>query len=73
MRNTEVGHQGLVAFCGVMNMLSQMNSNAYREHVKDIHGAAEVVANESMKSAAEEIKQYYEPEDDSVYEHWNFC
>ena len=45
-----------------------MNSNAYRKHVKDIHGASEVVAKESMKSAAEEVKHYYEPEDDSVYD-----
>ena len=68
MRNIGVGHTGLVKFCVVMNMLSLMNANACSEHVKAIHGAAEVVAKESMKSAAEEVKHYYEPEDDSVYD-----
>ena len=68
MRNIGVGHQGLVKFCGVMNMLSPMNANAYSEHVKAIHGAAEVVAKDSMKSAAEGAKHFYEPEEDGVYD-----
>ena len=67
MRNIGVGHQGPVKFCGVMNMLSPMNANAYSEHVKAIHGAAEVVAKDSMKSAAEEAKHFYEPEEDGLY------
>ena len=55
MRNIGVGHQGLVKFCGAMNMLAPMNANSY------------TVAKASMKSAAEETKQFYEPEDD-VYD-----
>ena len=54
MRNIGIGHQGLVKFCGVMNMLAPMNANSYTGHVSAIHGAAEVVAKASMKSAAEE-------------------
>ena len=33
-----------------------------------IHGAAEVLAKASMKSAAEETKQFYEPEEAGVYD-----
>ena len=61
MRNIEVGHQGLVKFCGTMNMLAPMNANSYTDHVTAIHGAAEVIAKESMKSATEETKEFYEP------------
>ncbi|XP_046850412.1 uncharacterized protein LOC124443906 [Xenia sp. Carnegie-2017] len=46
-----------------MNMLSPMNANSYNDHVMAIHVAAEVVAKNSMKHAAEELKQFYEPED----------
>lgn len=67
MRNIGVGHQGLVKFCGVINMLAPMNANSYTNHVTAIRGAAEVAAKGSMKSAAEETKQFYEPEDD-VYD-----
>ena len=56
MRNIGVGHQGLVKFCGAVNMLAPMNANLYTNHVTAIHGAAEVVAKASMKSAAEETK-----------------
>ena len=42
MRNIGIGHQGLVKFCGVMNMLAPMNANSYTGHVSAIHGAAEV-------------------------------
>jgi hypothetical protein len=68
MRNIGVGHQGLVKFCGAMNMLAPMNANSYTDHVTAIHGAAELVAKASMKSAAEETKQFYEPEEDGVYD-----
>jgi hypothetical protein len=44
-----------------------MNANLYTNHVTAIHGA-EVVAKASMKSAAEEAKQFYEPEEDGVYD-----
>ena len=54
MRNIGIGHQGLVKFCGVMNILAPMNANSYTDPVSAIHGAAEVVAKASMKSAAEE-------------------
>ncbi|XP_046862956.1 uncharacterized protein LOC124456591 [Xenia sp. Carnegie-2017] len=63
MRNIGVGDQGLVKFCGVMNMLSPMNANSYNDHVMAIHGAAEVVAKNSMKHAAEELNQFYKPKD----------
>jgi hypothetical protein len=68
VRNIGVGHQGLVKFCGAMNMLAPMNANSYTNHVTAIHGAADVVAKASMKSAAEETKQFYEPEEDGVHD-----
>ncbi|CAB4021711.1 Hypothetical predicted protein [Paramuricea clavata] len=68
MRNIGVGHQGLVKFCGTMNMLAPLKANSYTSHVTAIHGAAEVVAKASMKSAADETKEFYEPEKDGVYD-----
>ncbi|CAB3977095.1 Chromatin modification-related YNG2 [Paramuricea clavata] len=58
-----------------MNMLAPMNANLYTNHVTAIHGAAEVVAKASMKSAAEETKQFYELEEDGVYDigYWYYC
>ena len=44
MKNIGVAHLGLVKVCGAMNTLSPMNANAYSEHVKAMHVAAEVVA-----------------------------
>lgn len=67
-RNIGVGHQGLVKFAGVMNMLSPMNENAYRDHVDAIRNAAEHTAKESMRSAVEEIKEFYECDADGVFD-----
>ena len=58
-RNIGVGHQGLLKFSGVMNMLSPMNENAYRDHIDAFGNAAEQTVMESMRSAAEEIKDFY--------------
>ena len=66
-RNIGIGHQGLVKFAGVMNMLAPMNENSYRDHVAAVRKAAETVAKNSMNSAAEEVKHFYEPERDGVY------
>ncbi|CAB4024276.1 Hypothetical predicted protein [Paramuricea clavata] len=51
-----------------MNMLPPMNENAYRDHVSAIHAAAEVVCKESMNSASDETKQFYEVEEDGNYD-----
>lgn len=67
LRNIGVGHQGLVKFCGVMNMLPPMNENSFQDHVKAVKRAAQTVSDESMSKAADEIKQFYEPESDGVY------
>jgi hypothetical protein len=73
VRNIGVDHQGLVKFCGAMNMLAPMSANSYTNHVTAIHGA-EIVAKASMKSAAKETKQFYEPEY-GVYDigYWYYC
>ena len=47
-----------------MNMLSP--KTAHSEHVKAIHGGAEVAAKDSMKSAAAEAKHFDEPKGDGV-------
>jgi hypothetical protein len=56
-----------------MNMLAPMSANSYTNHVTAIHGA-EIVAKASMKSAAKETKQFYEPEY-GVYDigYWYYC
>ena len=66
-RNIGVGHQGLVKFACVMNMLPPMNENAYRDHVQAVHDAAERVAKESMSQAANKVKEFYEPDEEGIY------
>ena len=66
-RNIGIGHQGVVKFAGVMNMLTPMNENSYRDHVTAIRNAAKTEAKRSMANAAREAKEFYEPEDDGIY------
>ena len=66
-RNIGVGHQGLVKFACVMNMLPPRNENAYRDHVQAVHGAAKHVATESMSRAADKVKEFYEPDEEGIY------
>ena len=66
-RNIGVGHQGLVKFTFVMNMLPPMNENSYRDHVKAVPTAAESVALESMSKAATEVKEFYKEKKDGLY------
>ena len=54
-RNNGVGHQGLMKFTCVRNMLPPMNENSYPDHVKAVRTAAESVALESMSKAATEV------------------
>jgi len=63
-RNIGVGHQGLVKFACVMNMLPPTNENAYQDHVQAVHDAAERTAKESMSRAAHKVKEFYEPDEE---------
>lgn len=67
-RNIGVGHQGLAKFAGVMNMLPPMNENSYRDHFSAVCNAAQTVAMKSMTDAAEEAKQFHEPETDGLFD-----
>eukprot|EP00112_Aurelia_sp_Birch-Aquarium-sp1_P015936 Seg357.6 transcript_id=Seg357.6/GoldUCD/mRNA.D3Y31 product="hypothetical protein" protein_id=Seg357.6/GoldUCD/D3Y31 len=67
-REVGIGHKGLVKFSGVMNMPPPMNKNSYRDIVKSLECAAECVAERSMKNAATETKEFYDSEDDGVYD-----
>ena len=60
-RNIGIGHQGLVKFADVMNMLTPMNENSYRDHVTTIRKAAETEAKRSMANAAREVKTKMRP------------
>ena len=66
-RNIGVGHQGLVKFTCVMNMLPPMKENSYRDHMKAVQTAAESVALESMSKAATEVKEFYKEKKDGLY------
>ena len=66
-RNIGVGHQGLVKFCSVMNMLPPMQENSFQDHLKAVKNAAQTAAEKSMSKAADEVKAFYEPEQDDVY------
>ena len=51
-----------------MNMLPPMNENAYRDHVKAVRDATESVAKESMSKAANDVKEFYEPNEKGLYD-----
>ena len=67
-REIGIGHKGLVKFSGVMNMPPPMNKNSYKDIVKSLECAAESVAQRSMDKAATETKEFYESEDDGIYD-----
>ena len=67
-RNIGIGHQALAKFTGVMNMPSPMNENSYRDHVAAVKNAAETVCKKSMGNAVEEVKSFYEPEQDGIFD-----
>ena len=71
-RNIGVGHQGLVKFCGVMNMLPPMQENLFQDHLKAVKNVAQTAAEKCMSKAADEVKGFYEPEQDNVYNYRNF-
>ena len=66
-RNIGVGHQGLVKFCGVMNVLPPMQESSFQEHLKAVKNAAQTAAEKSLSKAADEVKAFHEPEQDDVY------
>ena len=66
-RNMGVGHQGLVKFCSAMNMLPPMQQNSFQDHLKAVKNAAQTAAEKSMSEAVDEVKAFYETEQDDVY------
>lgn len=48
-RNIGVGHQGLVKFCGVMNMLPPMQQNSFQDHLKAVKNAAQTAAEKACQ------------------------
>ena len=67
-RNIGIGHQALVKFTGVMNMPSPMNENSYRDHVAAVKSAAHTVCKKSMRNAVDQVKDYYVPADDGIFD-----
>ena len=65
--NIGCGHLGLSKFAAVMNMMQPMKANSYSEHVTAVHAAAKTAAKDSMCEAAEEVKEFYEREEDVLY------
>lgn len=66
-RSIGVGHQGLLKFSAVMNIMTPTHGNPYSDHVKATCNAAQSVAKRSMENAVEELKELYEPEEDGFY------
>ena len=66
-RNIGVGHEDLVKFASVMNMLPPMNENVYRDHIQAVRDASERTAKESMSRAADKVKEFYEPDEEGTY------
>ena len=57
-RNIGVGHQGLVKFCCVVNMLPPMHENSFQDHLKAVENAAQTAVEKSMAKAADEAKYF---------------
>lgn len=67
-RSTGIGHQALAKFACVMNMPPPMNGNSYRDHVAVVKSAAQAVCKQSMANAVEEVKTFYEPQEDGNFD-----
>ena len=61
-RSIGVGHQRLVKFCCVMNMLTPIQERSFQHHLKAVTNAAQTAAKRCMSKAADEVKTFYEPE-----------
>lgn len=67
-RNIGIGHQALAKFTCVMNMPLPMNENSYRTHVAVVRSVAQAVCKQSMANAVEEVKTFYEPQEDGIFD-----
>lgn len=67
-RNIGIGHQALAKFTCVMNMPLPMNENSYRTHVAVVRSVAQAVCEQSMANAVEEVKTFYEPQEDGIFD-----
>ena len=63
-----VGHHGLVKCARTMNMPPPVNENSYRGYVDATGKTAQTVCQQSTRTAAEDVKKFYEPEEDGVFE-----
>ena len=55
-------------FTCVINDLSPMNENSYRDHAKVLQNTAESVAKASTSETASEVKEFCEPAEDGLYD-----
>lgn len=67
-KNIGIGHQALAKFTCVMNMPPPMNENSYRDHVAVVRSATQAVCKQSMANAAQEVKTFYEPQEDGKFD-----
>ena len=49
-------------------MPSLINENSYRDHVAAVKNAAQTVCKQSMENAVKEVKIFYEPEPDGIFD-----
>ena len=66
-RNVGIGKTGLDKFAAVMNIPAPLNPNSYRDTVTILNNVTREAAEESMGTAAKEVKEFYE-EDDDIYD-----
>ena len=52
-----LGYEAMKSFCGMMNMPTPMNLNAFVKSSKKLHDAYTASASESMKQAALKVKK----------------
>eukprot|EP00112_Aurelia_sp_Birch-Aquarium-sp1_P015350 Seg3396.1 transcript_id=Seg3396.1/GoldUCD/mRNA.D3Y31 product="hypothetical protein" protein_id=Seg3396.1/GoldUCD/D3Y31 len=65
-RNVGIGKTGLDKFVALMNIPAPLNPNAYRDTVIISNTVAREAAEESMETAAEAVKEFYDEEDDEI-------
>ena len=49
-----------------------MEENLFQDHLKAVKNVAQTAAEKCMSKAADEVKGFYEPEQDKVYNYRNF-
>ena len=60
------GHVDIERFCGYMNMPPPMNKTTYQDSIQEIHSTYTKTIEDSMKSAALDVREVVLDDDDGI-------